>query len=250
MHTPPHERVDGRGAGPVIDAHAHVYPARYLDILESIGVSADSTRIARGMRASDEDEEMAARLAMMDAAGVDTQVLSVTPQLPAGMGAEDARKACRMANDIYAGVIERYPGRFLAYGAIPFEHPDAALAEIAHCLDELGFSGIAINSLLADPQAAVTDGRYREIFAKLDRRGTVLYIHPTGQSAFCTPMVNSNLTWVNGAPEPSASTAPPARALRPVKSPRPLPGFTWRISRTVPRFLYRRFLQKDAATFP
>ncbi|MEL4162742.1 amidohydrolase family protein [Corynebacterium bovis] len=186
--------------GKVVDSHAHVYPARYLDELERIGVSPDSTKIARNMRASNEDEDMSARLRMMDDAGVDVQVLSVTPQLPAVGDADDAAAACRMANDIYRQIIEDHPDRFIAYGAIPFEHPDKALEEIAYCLDELGFVGIAVNAVLDDPAAAVTDERYRPIFEELNRRGSILYFHPTGQSAHCRPMADHGLAWVNGAP--------------------------------------------------
>ncbi|WEB56731.1 hypothetical protein [Winkia neuii] len=100
--------------GKVIDTHAHVYPAKYLDFLEQIGVDPDSTAIARDMNASDEDEQMAARIRMMGQAGVDVQVLSATPQLPQVDKADEADEAARMVNDIYAGLIRKYPGRFLA----------------------------------------------------------------------------------------------------------------------------------------
>ena len=162
-------------AGKVIDTHAHVYPAKYLDFLEQIGVDPDSTAIARDMNASNEDEEVAARLRMMDEAGVDVQVLSATPQLPQVDQADLAAQAARKVNDIYAEIIKKYPDRFLAYGAIPFLHPGQAVSEIGYCLDELGFVGIAINSLLPDPQAAITDDRFAPIFAELDRRHAPIY---------------------------------------------------------------------------
>ncbi|MBS5947865.1 MAG: amidohydrolase family protein, partial [Winkia neuii] len=158
--------------GKVIDTHAHVYPAKYLDFLEQIGVDPDSTAIARDMNASDEADE-----------------------------------AARMVNDIYAGLIRKYPGRFLAYGAIPFLHPQKAVQQIGYCMDELGFVGIAINSLLPDPQMAITDEQFAPIFAELDRRHAPLYIHPTGMSAHCAPMANQGLAWVNGAPVEDAIAA-------------------------------------------
>lgn len=194
-------------AGKVIDTHAHVYPAKYLDFLEQIGVDPDSTAIARDMNASNEDEEVAARLRMMDEAGVDVQVLSATPQLPQVDQADLAAQAARKVNDIYAEIIKKYPDRFLAYGAIPFLHPGQAVSEIGYCLDELGFVGIAINSLLPDPQAAITDDRFAPIFAELDRRHAPLYIHPTGMSAHCAPMATQGLAWVNGAPVEDAIAA-------------------------------------------
>lgn len=184
----------------VIDTHAHVYPDSYLDRLEAAGVPSTYTAIARNLRASNEPEQMAARLAMMDTAGVGMQVLSATPQVPLVDDAKTAADAARMVNDIYRELIDTYPGRFAAYGCIPFTHPDEALTEMARCLDELGFVGIAITALLNNPDAAITDDAYRAVFEELNRRKSILYIHPTGHGAHCSPMVNHGLTWVNGAP--------------------------------------------------
>lgn len=185
---------------PVVDSHAHIYPARYLDKLEEIGVSPDSTAIARNMRASNEPDEMSARIEMMDTAGVDVQVLSATPQVPLVADAAGAAEATRMVNDIYRQVLEDHPGRFLAYGAVPLNHPDQALEEIRYCLDELGFVGIAINTLLDDPRSAITDDRYRPVFDELNRRGSILYVHPTGAGAHSPAISEHGLAWVNGAP--------------------------------------------------
>lgn len=185
----------------IVDTHAHVYPARALDFLESIGTDPATTRIARNLRASDEPEEMAARLEMMDAAGVDVQVLSATPQVPLVADPEQGAAAARRLNDIYAEILADYPSRFLAYGAIAFNHPDKALEEIER-LDSLGpgFVGVAINTLLPDPALAIADPRFEPIFEELDRRGSILYIHPTGSGAHSAPMTEHNLVWVNGAP--------------------------------------------------
>lgn len=193
------EEQMGNGT-PVVDSHAHIYPARYLDKVEEIGVSPDTTAIARNMRASTEPDEMNARIRMMDTAGVDIQVLSATPQVPLVANATGAAEATRMVNDIYRQVIEDHPGRFLAYGAIPLNHPDKSLEEIRYCLDELGFVGIAINTVLDDPRAAITDDRYRPVFEELNRRGSILYVHPTGAGAHSPPISEHGLEWVNGAP--------------------------------------------------
>lgn len=66
----------------IIDTHAHVYPKTYLDEMERIGVDTATIKIARNLRASDEPEDMQARLEMMDKAGVDMQVLSLPPSSP------------------------------------------------------------------------------------------------------------------------------------------------------------------------
>ena len=52
--------------------------------------------------------------------------------------------AARLANDRYADLCAEYPARFAAFGTVPLPHVDAALAELARCLDELGVLGITV----------------------------------------------------------------------------------------------------------
>lgn len=183
----------------VIDTHAHLYPRAYLDRLESIGVDPASTRVARDLRAGTEHDDMSARLEMMDAAGVAVQVLSAVPQVPMVDDAARAADAARMVNDIYAQTISDHPGRFLAYGAIALPHIDESIGQIAYCLDELGFAGIGITTLVQG-SLSPADKRFDPVFAELDRRGATTYLHATGNGANC-PLINDHhLEWVNGAP--------------------------------------------------
>lgn len=196
----------------VIDTHAHVYPARYLDHLEELGVPAASTKIARNMRASDEPAEMSARLAQMDEAGVRLQVISATPQSPefsgvGGVSQAQAVGAARMVNDIYAELIDAYPGRFLAYGAVPIGFPEAAAEMAAELAEHPGFVGVAINAIFQDPDASVAEERYFPLYEQLASTGSVLYIHPTGQAAHAPGMRSWGLDWVNGAPMEDAIAA-------------------------------------------
>lgn len=188
----------------VIDTHAHLYPARYLDFLESIGIDPASTKIARNLRADDSEADLRARFQMMDDAGVDLQVLSATPQLPMGnapgaVSAENAAKAARMINDIYAAAVSTHPDRFRAYGAIPLPFVEESLTEIAYVLDDLKFFGVAINTFVG-ADGALTDPAYEPVFEELNRRGAIVYIHPAGHCAGCQTMIDHGLTWVNGAP--------------------------------------------------
>ncbi|AKK11122.1 amidohydrolase family protein [Corynebacterium uterequi] len=185
---------------PIVDTHAHVYPGAYLDRLIELGADAAAVEIARMPNSDNTAKDLGERLRMMDEAGVDIQVLSATPQSPLLPTPEAGAEASRMVNDLYREIVDAHPGRFACYGAIPFNHPDKAIEEIGYCLDELGFVGIAINAMLNDPQAVITQDVYRPIFEELNRRKAVLYIHPTGHAAHCPPMQNTELTWVNGAP--------------------------------------------------
>jgi len=134
----------------------------------------------------------------MDSAGVDRQVLSVTPQSPHLADEHAAVAAARFANDFYAEVVERWPDRFSAFAALPLPHVDAALAELTRALDELGMVGVAITTDVLGRTAA--DPLFEPLFAELDRRNAVLFIHPAG-SGIGSPMINDfDLTWLIGAP--------------------------------------------------
>lgn len=85
-----------------------------------------------------------ARLADMDAAGIDIQVLSHggAPQLAA---MPDALNLHRAANDALADTIAQHPTRFLGFATLPWQDPDAATQELYRCTQELGFKGALIN---------------------------------------------------------------------------------------------------------
>lgn len=63
-----------------IDVHAHLWTDEYLDLLIRYGNA--SAEEARGLGADTTSRDLDARFAMMDAASVDLQVLSASPQLP------------------------------------------------------------------------------------------------------------------------------------------------------------------------
>ena len=77
-------------------------------------------------------------------------------------------------------------------------HIDAAIDEIGRALDELGMTGVTMNTSVLD--RALTEAEFEPVFAELDRRGAVLYLHPVGNGA-CSPLVSQHhLTWMVGAP--------------------------------------------------
>jgi len=135
---------------------------------------------------------------LMDRAGVDLQVLSAAPQLPYGTDVDLAAAAARYVNDEYAAVVAAHPDRFRAFAAAPMPDIDASIAEIRRGLDGLGMVGVTMNTSVLN--RAITDPDFEPIFAELDGRGAVLYLHPSGNGA-CSPLVTENrITWMVGAP--------------------------------------------------
>jgi predicted TIM-barrel fold metal-dependent hydrolase len=178
-----------------IDVHAHFWTDDYLDLLVDLGGT--DSRTQRGIGAGG-GEELDARLRLMDRAGVGMQVLSAAPQLPYGEDREKAVAAARFVNEQYAALVTRHPDRFRSFAAIPMPHVDESIAEMGRALDELGMIGVVMNTTVRD--RALVEPEFEPIFAELDRRDAVLYLHPAGNSA-CTPLIGDfNLTWMVGAP--------------------------------------------------
>ncbi len=178
-----------------IDVHAHYWTEDYLDLLKDLGRT--DTGVARGLGAGG-GGELAARLKLMDRAGVEMQVLSACPQSPYVEDRAKAASAARFVNDQYAGLVGRHRDRFAAFAALPMPHIDESLGEIGRALDELGMAGVALNTSVLGH--ALAEPGFEPVFAELNRRGAVLYLHPAGNSA-CSPLIRDyHLTWMVGAP--------------------------------------------------
>jgi aminocarboxymuconate-semialdehyde decarboxylase len=177
-----------------IDVHAHYFPTEYLDFIASRGDPA----LGRGARtAPGAHYTIEERLGLLDEVGIDLQVLSVGSSTPYLADQGDAVAGARLANDAYADLCRQHPRRFAAFGTVPLPHVDAALAEAARCLDELGMLGIALGCSIAGRQ--LDDPALAPFWSELDRRGTVVFLHPQGVG--CGPgTADYGMAWLVGAP--------------------------------------------------
>jgi len=113
----------------------------------------------------------------MDAAGIDTQVLSLTSPGVQQMEAAEAVAIAREQNDYLADRVKHYPDRFVGFAALPTPDPDQAAKELERTVGKLGFKGAAI--------MGHTQGRYLddEFFRPILEGAAVLhvpiYLHPT-----------------------------------------------------------------------
>lgn len=180
-----------------IDTHAHLWSDDYLSLLEDLG--AKGVAIAKGLKASEQEKDMQGRLAMMDKAQVSYQVLSATPQVPQFGNADQALGAARLINNLYQEVIDKYPSHFKAYGAVPLPHVEAAILEGKRIMQELGFLGIAVNTVLENGQS-LADPAFVPFFEAMDALGAIIYVHPTGCGAFSPMVTDYEQEWTVGAP--------------------------------------------------
>ncbi|MGW3012463.1 amidohydrolase family protein [Streptomyces sp. NPDC001219] len=149
------------------DVHAHLWSEGYLRLLESYGRREAVAH--RGLGAGDSAQDLAARFALNDAAGIDHQILSVSPQGPYFADAGQAVTAARYANDHYAGLVRDHPARFAAFAALPLPlpHLDASLAELARALDELGMAGAGVTTDIFG--RSLDDPAFTALFEEPDR---------------------------------------------------------------------------------
>lgn len=113
----------------------------------------------------------------MDAHGIEQSILSVSsPGVWFGDRAASVA-LCRRLNDYAAELVATRPDRFRFFASVPLPAVDEAVAEAARALDELGAAGTvamtnAGGTYLSDPLVA-------PYLDELDRRGAVLFVHPT-----------------------------------------------------------------------
>lgn len=120
------------------------------------------------------------RLAEMDDAGIDIQVLSLTsPGLQVELDAGRARDNARFANDYLAKVIARQPDRFRGFAALPLQDPAAAARELERAVSQDGFCGALVNDCISGPGGRYLDApAYEELWSAVESLGVPLYLHP------------------------------------------------------------------------
>jgi len=119
----------------------------------------------------------AERLAHMDAAGVDVQVLSFGSPGPQAFGGDVAIPMARDANDRLYQAIQKNPGRFAGFAALPTADPEAAAQELERCVSKLGFKGAMIHGHTRG--SFLDERKYWTIFERAQALGVPIYLHPT-----------------------------------------------------------------------
>ena len=117
------------------------------------------------------------RIAAMDEAGVDMQVLSLNSPGVEQLDAGEAIKLARDANDYLAKAIKLYPKRFAGFAALPMPSPKDAADELERAIKKLGLSGAAINGHVAGRY--LDDRAFWPVLERAEALGVPLYIHPT-----------------------------------------------------------------------
>ncbi|MGH3630348.1 MAG: amidohydrolase family protein [Sciscionella sp.] len=116
------------------------------------------------------------RIAAMDAAGIDVQILSNAPG-PEAVEPPLAVELARQANDTVAAAVAKHPDRFLGFATLPMRDPTAAAAELERAVSALGFVGALINGHVSGRY--LDDTFFWPVFESAETLGVPIYLHPT-----------------------------------------------------------------------
>ncbi len=161
----------GGGAGRphrgIVDVHAHLTPPQYIQDLAG-------TDHLKGPTLTWSPQK---HLEDMDKAEVSLAILSITtPGVWFGDAAQ-GRRLARGVNDYAAGLAAKHKGRFGCFTALPLPDIEGSLREMEYGLDQQKSEGIGLLTSYGDKWLG--DASFDPVFAELNRRKAVVYVHPT-----------------------------------------------------------------------
>ena len=154
----------------LIDVHHHILPKVYIQSLAKIGITkTNNLPFPRWNTQRSIDA--------MDRNGIRAAITSISSPGVYFGDTDFAITLSRRCNEFSANLVQQYPGRFGGFAILPLPDTQAALAELEYALDVLKLDGIILLSniggkYLGDPQ-------FDEVYAELDRRKAIVYVHPT-----------------------------------------------------------------------
>ncbi len=117
------------------------------------------------------------RVAEMDAAHIDMQILSLTSPGTEQLEPAEVTAFARETNDHLADAVRSHPTRFSAFATLPTADPNAAAAELERTIQEYGFKGALINGHIQGHY--LDDKFFWPIFERAEALNVPIYLHPT-----------------------------------------------------------------------
>ena len=117
------------------------------------------------------------RIAEMDAARIDVQVLSLTSPGTEQLVGDDAMALARESNDFLADAVKKNPDRLAGFAALPTATPEKAAKELERMVRDHGFKGAVING--HNRGRYLDDKFFWPIFESAEALAVPIYLHPT-----------------------------------------------------------------------
>jgi aminocarboxymuconate-semialdehyde decarboxylase len=168
----------------VIDIHAHCYIPGSAKMMSSAEMAAaanpaENAPVARSLTISD------ARIAQMDARGVDLGILTVNQFWWYPASQPDAEKFIRYQDEGLRDICARYPGRFYFLSSPALQHPALAAQQLEHAVKNLGARGASIGGHV---NGRVPSGPEYDVFwAKAQELDVPVFMHPGGADNILKP---------------------------------------------------------------
>ena len=173
---------------PVIDVHTHMLNREWLELIREHGrpryeirasldakegIMIDGAPFMTPMPGHFDYDH---RIERMDEAGVDLAIVSLTcPNVYFG-GEEISLEAARIVNDDMADAQARFSNRIRWMTSLPWEHPEAAVAE----LERSAAAGAVGVMVLANINGrSLTDPLFAPIWQAIDDHALPVLVHPT-----------------------------------------------------------------------
>lgn len=121
------------------------------------------------------------RIAVMDDAGIDAQVLSLTTPGVWDLDEGDGVALQRACNDRLADAVGIHPDRLHGFATLAAQVPQAAADELGRAVTDLGFHGAMIFSRVRD--RSIDAAEFWPIFEAAEALGAPLYLHPQAPPA-------------------------------------------------------------------
>lgn len=116
------------------------------------------------------------RIAECDVHHCHVQVLSTVPVMFSYWAKpQDTLALSEFLNDHIAGIVLRYPKRFVGLGTLPMQDADLAIKELERC-KRIGLEGIQIGTHIEGVNLG--EPRLLPIFQAMEAQGMALFVHP------------------------------------------------------------------------
>ena len=169
-----------------IDIHSHLMSVAFLEHLQGRDDLPNAVRDETGYITRCEPGlslpygapilSVEAKLADMDAAGIDLAVLSPGLPGPAVLGGAEADHWAARINDELAAIAVAHPGRLAGWASLGFGDTARTIAEVDRGLDELGLAGFQVWSNLGG--RPLDDPGVLSVLEHVADRGAAIHLHP------------------------------------------------------------------------
>ncbi len=131
------------------------------------------------------------RLAAMDAAGIEMQVLSLAANGLEQLPPDEAAELVRDANNRIAAAVRAHPDRFAGFATLALADIESALAELHRARTVLGFAGVMLHGMAEG--VFLDDEPFAPLWAAAEALDMPVYLYPAPPPAPVTQAYYSGL---------------------------------------------------------